>query len=99
MLKSMFVDNLDIQTSLAELYFKVKDHISMMKIIATDSSSAFIVPENQKTTDILKKELDNFKKVRISVLGLEEFRKKASVSKLIVLYDPKGLYGEVGKNE
>jgi predicted transcriptional regulator len=99
MLKTMFVDNFDIQSSLAELYFKIKDHLSMIKIIAADTSSAFIVAENQKTSDLLKKALDDFKKVRISILSLEDFRKKSSVSKLIVLYDPKGLYGGVGINE
>lgn len=99
MLRTMFIENPEIHPYLAELYFKVKDTLPMVKIIAVESSSIYIVPENQKTGDSLKKILDDFKKVRISILDLAEFKKKSSSSKVIVLYDPKGLYNEVGKDE
>jgi predicted transcriptional regulator len=97
-LKTMFVDNPEIHPSLAEIYFLVREALPMIKLIATESSAVYIVPENQKTGDSLKKTLDVFKKVRITVLDMQEFKKKTT-SKVIVLYDPKGLYGEVGKNE
>jgi hypothetical protein len=70
----------------------------MIKLIGVDSSSVFLVPENQKTWGHLKKILDDFKKVRTSLIDIADFKKKIS-SKIIVLYDPKGLYGGVGKNE
>jgi predicted transcriptional regulator len=103
MMKAWFLENIEHHSLLSEIYFKIKDQLTNIKLIAAQSTSKeliiYLVTEGQKTQDTLKKLTEDSKKVRIVVLELPEFRKKSSIEKLLVLYDPNRISSEVGRND
>ncbi len=102
MMRSWFIEDIKLHSLIGELYFKIKDQINNIEIIAVSQeteNNVIIVGQTQKIIDSLKKTLSDFKKVRLVILDSSEFKKRYSDDNLLVLYDQKGIKKEVGKNE
>ncbi len=89
MMKSWFIGTADEQTALGELYFLLKSHLSSIKLICASAQKGmgvFIVLENQKASEPIKKIIMDFKKVRVAISELVDIRKKAASEELVVLH-------------
>ena len=108
LLKTLFIENTEYHHVLIELYFKLRDILSNIKLIAFNQKdySVIIVADNPKTVEALKKlNLDqsaDLKKLRVLISDSVDFKKKSqeSIANLIFLHDPTRILNtEVGKSE
>lgn len=86
-LNSFFVEDLSIQASLIEFYNFIKDDFDYIDAIAIKSKEnvLMIYTKNAKNIDKLKKNLSNFKALKIAYYDISEL-KKQTLQNTIFLY-------------
>lgn len=87
MLKSFFLENPDHHVVMAELYFKIKDVLQNIDVLAAESGSALTVYVLSKKQ--VKVEIE---KVRIKQVDIEELKKRSG---LVIMHDPNNHMGGV----
>ncbi|MEM3374021.1 MAG: ArsR family transcriptional regulator [Candidatus Woesearchaeota archaeon] len=84
-LNSFFIDDLEIQSNLPQLYTLLKDHFDLFDAILVQKTKTLLIfSKTTKQIDALKKILNDFKEIKINFYELNDLKKYSQNS--IILY-------------